>query len=487
MYKFIGFNFDLLNKERIATLRVIGKKIGVKSPTSKNKEVLIEEIIAIQKNEKEPIIITEDELRKTKINLTDFLVKIEEELPDEIEMTKDEEDNGDKPYEFWVKNYPDYSHLKFRDSEELFDVEGIFEQHESGFGFLRVKNYEISSGDVYISNQNIRKYQLKSGDKVKARAKFSKEGNSAAVNYVVEINNAVPGYCFNRLDFDRLNACYPTEKFNFGLSDDVALRCIDIFAPIGKGQRGLIVAPPKVGKTTLIKKIAKAIETYNKDVVLMVLLIDERPEEVTDIKESIESEVISSTFDKKPEHHIRVAKLAAERAKRLAEFGTNVVILLDSITRLTRAYNNVTESTGKVLTGGLDPNALAEAKQFFGSARNTKESGSITILATALVDTGSRMDDIIFEEFKSTGNMEIYLSRELSERRIFPAIDIYKSGTRNEEKLLTEEQLVAVYKIRKILNNTKNPTDSLIEMIKKTKDNDDLLLRADSWLKIFKA
>lgn len=487
MYKFIKFTFEILNNELISTLRAIGKLIGVKSPTSKNKEVLINEIINTQKNEEKPKIITTEALKKTKIHLRDFLVIVEEDLPEEIEMPKDSIDNGDKPYEFWVKKYPDYSHLKFRDSEELFDVEGIFEQHESGFGFLRVKNYEISSDDVYISNQNIRKYQLKSGDKVKARAKFSKEGNSAAVHNVVEINNAVPGYCFNRLDFDRLNAIYPIEKFNFGLSDDVALRCIDIFAPIGKGQRGLIVAPPKVGKTTLIKKIAKAIETYNKDVVLMVLLIDERPEEVTDIKESIESEVISSTFDKKPEHHIQVAKLAIERAKRLAEFGTNVVILLDSITRLTRAYNNVTESTGKVMTGGLDPNALAEAKQFFGSARNTKESGSITILATALVDTGSRMDDIIFEEFKSTGNMEIYLSRELSERRIFPAIDIYKSGTRNEEKLLTEEQLVSVYKIRKILNNTKNPTDSLIEMVNKTKDNDDLLLRADSWLKIFKA
>ena len=490
MGKLIRFTEEILNIQHITTLREIGRVLGVKSPTSKSKPRLIKDILSVQKGSIEPCRENKGAPSKTKIDISEFFVS-EQNSYTPAEVTEEERENmqknADVPYSELVKDSLENAELTFHDSEKLFDVEGVFEQHDSGYGFLRTKNYEISSGDVYISNVNIKKYQLKTGDKVKARAKFVKEGNSAAVNSVFEINNTYPEFSLNRDDFDSLTPCYPKRKIKLGLSSDISLRCIDLFSPIGRGQRGLIVAPPKAGKTTLIKQIAKAIEKDNNDIYLMVLLIDERPEEVTDIQESIRSEVIYSTFDQKPEHHIRVAELAINRAKRLAEYGTNVVVLLDSITRLTRAYNNATESSGKVLTGGLDPTALQMAKRLFGSARNTKTSGNITILATALVDTGSRMDDIIYEEFKSTGNMEVHLSRELSERRIFPAIDINKSGTRNEELLLSEEELSAVYSIRRILSSNNNPTDTLIDMMKKTKDNIELLAKAETWEKLYKS
>ncbi|MBQ7642916.1 MAG: transcription termination factor Rho, partial [Clostridia bacterium] len=298
-----------------------------------------------------------------------------------------------------------------------------------------------------------------------------------------------PALFLKRTNFDDLIPYYPTKRLkleNATNADDVAIRCIDLFAPIGKGQRGLIVAPPKAGKTTLLKKIAQAIESNYPDVKLIILLIDERPEEVTDIKRSVKGEVVFSTFDENAEHHIRAAELVINRAKRLVEVGQDVVILMDSITRLARAYNNTIDSSGKTLSGGLDPAALNGPKRFFGAARNIDDGGSLTVLSTALIETGSRLDDVIYEEFKGTGNMEIHLSRELSEKRIFPAIDLYKSGTRKDELLLSEKELATVYKLRKILSERSDATDTLIEMMKKSKNNDDLISKIDVWMQLYR-
>ncbi|MBQ7339283.1 MAG: transcription termination factor Rho [Clostridia bacterium] len=485
MAKFITFTKEILSEQVIGTLREIGRVIGVKSPSTQNKEELIEAIMDVQQNKVAPVWGTKGARVKTKINLSAFIVDDEEDESKANEEKKEDKpiDPDKIPYSEYVKNFGSSEYV-FRDSQVLFPVEGIFEQLEAGYGFIRTKNYEMSSNDVHVSGHVIKKYQLKSGDKVKARAKVIKEGSAPSAFVVTEINDAFPDYILGRDDFDSLIPCYPKRRFNFGLSEDLSLRCIDLFAPIGKGQRGLIVAPPKAGKTTLVKKLAKCIEKKNPEVNLFVLLIDERPEEVTDIIENVDAEVVYSTFDQKPEHHIRAAELVIERAKRMAEFGASVVILLDSITRLTKAYNNTIESSGKTLTGGIDPVALQMAKKLFGSARNTKGNGNITILATAMVDTGSKMDDVIYEEFKSTGNMEIHLSRELSERRIFPAIDLKKTGTRNEELLLSEEELDAVYRIRKLLGGSADQTSALLEMLKKTKDNSELLSKSEAWTKL---
>ena len=381
--------------------------------------------------------------------------------------------------------------VAFHDSEKAANitVEGVLEVHTNGYGFLRVNNYENSREDAYVSTINIKKYNLRRGDRVKAICTPPKETEAAALKQILSINDLDPALFLKRTNFDDLIPYYPTERLkleNAANSDDVAIRCIDLFAPLGKGQRGLIVAPPKTGKTTLLKKIAQAIESNDPDVKLIILLIDERPEEVTDIKRSVHGEVVFSTFDESAEHHIRAAELVINRAKRLVEVGQDVVILMDSITRLARAYNNTIESSGKTLSGGLDPTALTGPKRFFGAARNIEDGGSLTVLSTALIDTGSRMDDVIYEEFKGTGNMEIHLSRELSEKRIFPAIDLYKSGTRKEELLLSEKELSTVFKLRKILAERNDATDSLIEMMKKTKNNDDLIAKVDAWISLYK-
>ncbi|MBQ4097986.1 MAG: transcription termination factor Rho, partial [Clostridia bacterium] len=314
-------------------------------------------------------------------------------------------------------------------------------------------------------------------------------GELAALQNVVTINDLDPRLFLTRKSFDELTPFYPDEKINLeveGMETDVALRCIDIFSPIGKGQRGLIVAPPKTGKTTLLKLIAGAIESNYPAVKLIVLLIDERPEEVTDIKRSVVSEVVYSTFDESPAHHVRTAEAVINRAKRMLEVGKDVVILMDSITRLTRAYNSVVESSGKTLSGGLDPQAMQGPKRIFGAARNVEGGGSLTILSTALIETGSRMDDVIYEEFKGTGNMEIHLSRGLSEKRIFPAIDLNKSGTRKEELLLNKEEIDLSYKLRRILSEEEDATDKLIDMMKKTKNNKDLAKKVDVYFKSYK-
>ena len=354
-------------------------------------------------------------------------------------------------------------------------AEGVLEILPDGFGFLRGENYQSTENDVYISPAQIRRFNMKTGDKVCGITREPKNNERfRAVLYVKSINDIKPETAANRRDFDRLTPVYPKERLVLEAEpENIATRIIDIMAPIGKGQRGMIVAPPKAGKTTLIKKIAKSIEKNNPDVELIVLLVDERPEEVTDIKEYVDSDVIASTFDQEPSNHIKVAEMVLARAKCLVEHGRDVVILMDSITRLSRAYNLTITPTGRTLSGGLDPGALYGPKKFFGSARNMREGGSLTIIATALVDTGSRMDDMIFEEFKGTGNMELHLDRKLAERRIYPAIDIFKSGTRNEELLLSAQEMDTMVTLRKYFSNKtlQEVAEDVISVMKNTKNN----------------
>ena len=369
-------------------------------------------------------------------------------------------------------------------------VEGILEVLPDGYGFLRGENYLSSPKDVYISPIQIRRFKLDKGDKIKGIARLPKEGEKfPALIYVGEVNGDLPEKAYRRKKFDDLTPIYPDERIRLETSpDEYAMRMIDLISPIGKGQRGMIVAPPKVGKTTLLKKIANSISTNNPEIELIVLLIDERPEEVTDMRRSIKGDVIYSTFDELPEHHVKVAEMVLERAKRLTEQNKDVVILLDSITRLARAYNLVIPSSGRTLSGGLDPNALHKPKKFFGAARNIEKGGSLTILATSLIETGSRMDDVIFEEFKGTGNMEVHLDRGLSEKRIFPAIDINKSGTRREELLLTKQELDTVFALRKAMSTKpiSEITEQLINQMLETKNNEEFIEKINEYLKDIK-
>ena len=369
-------------------------------------------------------------------------------------------------------------------------VEGILEVLPDGYGFLRGENYLSSPKDVYISPVQIRRFRLDKGDKIKGIARQPKEGEKfPALIYVGEVNGQAPEMAYKRKKFDDLIPIYPNERLKLETNPtDFAMRLIDLVCPVGKGQRGMIVAPPKVGKTTLLKKIANSISANNPEVELIVLLIDERPEEVTDMKRSIKGDVIYSTFDELPEHHVKVAEMVLERAKRLTEQNKDVVILLDSITRLARAYNLVIPSSGRTLSGGFDPAALHKPKKFFGAARNIENGGSLTILATALIETGSRMDDVIFEEFKGTGNMEVVLDKKLSEKRIFPAIDINKSGTRREDLLQTPKELETVYALRKAMNSlpVADVTDQLISQMVSTKTNEEFIDKIDLYLKRFK-
>ena len=368
-------------------------------------------------------------------------------------------------------------------------VEGILDILPDGYGFLRGENYLSSPKDVYISVVQIRRFKLDTGDIIKGISRFKEGEKFPSLIFVVEVNGESPEKAARRKRFDELTPIYPNERIKLETqSNEYAMRMIDLMSPIGKGQRGMIVAPPKVGKTTLLKKIANSISTNNPEEKLIVLLIDERPEEVTDMKRSINGEVIYSTFDELPEHHVKVAEMVLERAKRLVEQGKDVVILLDSITRLARAYNLTIPSSGRTLSGGLDPAALHKPKKFFGAARNIEFGGSLTILATALVDTGSRMDDVIFEEFKGTGNMEVHLDRKLSEKRIFPAIDINKSGTRREDLLLTSKEKETVFALRKAMNSmpVADVTEQVISMMVKTKNNKEFLDSIDDYIRRFK-
>ncbi len=355
-------------------------------------------------------------------------------------------------------------------------VEGILDLAEGGFGFLRFNNFLTSDKDVYVSPTQIRRFNLKTGDQIKGISRHPNQGERfGALLYVQEVNGDPPTAAKNRPQFEDLTPIFPNERLTLeNGTTELATRLIDLIAPIGKGQRGMIAAPPKAGKTTLLKQMAQAIERNYPEVEVIVLLIGERPEEVTDMKRSLKGgEVIYSTFDELPAHHVKVATMVLERAKRLVEHGRDVVVLLDSITRLTRANNLVIPSSGRTLSGGLDPASFHFPKRFFGAARNMEEGGSLTILATALVETGSRMDDMIFEEFKGTGNMELRLDRKLQEKRIFPAIDLNQSGTRREDLLMTGDELEAVWIMRKAMNasGTKDVTESIIDSLAHTKDN----------------
>ncbi len=373
--------------------------------------------------------------------------------------------------------------LEAHPDKEL-EVEGVLEKLPDGFGFLRSARFDYVSGpdDIYVSPSQIRRFNLRTGDTVLGVIRKPKEGEKYfALLKINKVNFQEPAELLDRPYFDRLSALYPNERFHLESDPSfISTRILDLFAPIGKGQRGLIVAPPKAGKTLLLKEIAQTIVVNNPEVYLIVLLIDERPEEVTDLRKSVHgkhAEVISSTFDESAERHVQVAEIVIEKAKRLVEVGKHVVILLDAITRLARAYNTIAPASGKILTGGIDANALQRPKRFFGAARNTEEGGSLTIIATALIETGSRMDEVIYEEFKGTGNMEMHMSRKLSNRRIFPAFDLLASGTRREELLIGEAELNKVWVLRKMLTtmNTTEGMEFLIEKIKKFKTNEEFL------------
>ena len=385
----------------------------------------------------------------------------------------------------------DYSQVNSAVSDMLLsndcpDGAGVLEVHPDGYGFLRAENYLPGTKDVYISIAQIRRFNLRNGDYVEGKTRAQREGDRyVAMLYITAINGERPEAVSRRPRFEDLTPIYPDSRIrleNQEAEEDLALRSIDLLAPIGKGQRGMIVSPPKAGKTVLLKKIANAITRNSPEIHLIVLLIDERPEEVTDLKRSIDGEVVYSTFDEAPENHTRLSEMALDRAQRLVEMGKDVVILMDSITRLARAYNLVIPPTGRSLSGGLDPGALYKPKRFFGAARNIEFGGSLTIIATALVDTGSRMDDIIYEEFKGTGNMELHLDRKLSEKRIFPAVDLNKSGTRREELLLDPDESECALSVRRMLSSGgPDATEQLIGLMAKTRKNKDFLQRMKGW------
>ncbi len=395
-------------------------------------------------------------------------------------LEKDREENNSKQNNRENKNSEQKPKEDYKTPEdEKEDAEGVLEILPDGFGFLRGSNYLSTENDVYVSPSQIKRFNLKTGDKVMGITRKPKSGERfRALIYVKTVNDENPETSKRRTNFELLTPIYPEEKLTLETTqNNIATRLIDLISPIGKGQRGLIVAPPKAGKTVLLKSIANSITKNHPDVELIVLLIDERPEEVTDMRESIEGDVIYSTFDQVASHHVKVAEMVLNRAERLVEHGKDVVILLDSITRLARAYNLTISPTGRTLSGGLDPGALHGPKKFFGAARNIRQGGSLTILGTALVETGSRMDDVIFEEFKGTGNMELHLDRKLAEKRIFPAVDIYKSGTRREDLLLTEEEKSALWTLRRQMSNESvlEVTDKVLELLKKTKTNKEFI------------
>jgi transcription termination factor Rho len=429
-------------------LRVIAKTLGIKSVTKYRKNELID--IILDNTGKEEKDIPEKKAVE-EIDIKDIDM---EELPEKVTEELEQMDNID-------------------------GAEGILEIHQDGYGFLRSDNYLSGDNDIYVSPSQIRRFRLRTGDKVFGITRPAKSGEKyKALLYVKSVNGLDPETCLTRPDFDSLTPIYPRKRIEMETTpNNLSTRIIDLIAPIGKGQRGMIVSPPKAGKTTLLKSVANAISKNHPEIEIIVLLIDERPEEVTDMRRSVDGDVVYSTFDELPNHHTKVAEIVLERAKRLVEHGKDVVILLDSITRLARAYNLTIPATGRTLSGGLDPGALHKPKRFFGAARNLEEGGSLTILATALVETGSRMDDVIFEEFKGTGNMEIHLDRKLSEKRIFPALDINKSGTRREDLLLSQRELETIWSIRKALGNapTQDVTETLIENLMNTKSNEEFI------------
>lgn len=536
------FSKSELEAKSIFEMRALAKEVGISAPTKMNKAELVDMVFKITNGEIEPPQAprrgrpkkygdateqTTSEKPQIAQSLAQNLAQPEQiltpspakvEVIGEISLPKGFERPKYQPTrQFAQQNQKQYSNNGFnqnnygqkqnnfrnqnqnqvqrdnviaerKDDEETEQIrEGYLEINPDGYGFLRVKNGEFNEMDAYVSAMKIKQYGLRRGDYVTSLCKKVQEGRPSAVVSVTTINGIESDKVGKRPNFDDLVPIYPDERIRLEVAPrEFATRCIDLVSPIGKGQRGIIVSPPKAGKTTLLKMIASSIATNYPDIELKVLLIDERPEEVTDMQRSIKGEVVYSTFDELPEHHTKTAEMLLERAKRLVEMGKDVVILLDSLTRLARAYNLTIPPTGRTLSGGIDPGALHSPKRFFGSARNIENGGSLTIIATALVDTGSRMDDVIFEEFKGTGNMEIHLDRRLSEKRIFPAIDLAKSGTRKEELLLTPSELEGTWGIRKLLSNADNAeaTENLINMIVKTSSNKEFIDQLNLQLRV---
>ena len=508
---------DYLEGMSIHEIRTLAREVGVPHPTSLKKQEMIDCILDIRDGKTEPQTARKAG-RPPKTNpmpvTTDTIssdAPIEPAAPAEPERQNgridrrpnagrrqagewsytvqpernnaDRQDRAERPFDRPERGSQD--RMSETEFDEVFlkscEVRcGILEILPDGYGFLRANNFRNSSRDSYVSTQRIKRYGLRPGDYIKAYCKASAEGKPPAVMAVSEINGKPVEKTLNRPRFDDLIPIFPNEKLRLeipGRRNELAARAIDLIAPIGKGQRAMVVSPPKAGKTTLLKMIAHSISVNSPDVTLMVLLIDERPEEVTDMQRSINGEVIYSTFDEESDNHIKVAELVLNRAKRMVEEGKDVVILLDSLTRLARANNVIVPSSGKTLSGGVDPVSLYFPKRFFGAARNIENGGSLTIIATALVDTGSRMDDVVYEEFKGTGNMEIHLDRKLSEKRIFPAIDLNRSGTRREELLLTQKELEGAYLIRKLLSagDNQEAAESIINLMLKTPNNEELI------------
>ncbi len=460
--------------------RRMRKEPEIRRPVRRGRPPLEQE--TSEKTEK-PVPIEEDK-ESGEIQIEDAEMGVQDTfVPNKgIEAEEDREqptERTDNTRETRENNYrPGYGKdLSRLESDE--PVSGILEVLPDGYGFLRGQNYLSGPRDIYVSPSQIRRFNLKTGDKIVGKGRIQKEGEKfQALLYVLSVNGEGPDMAQRRRPFEQLTPIFPDKRITLETEPkELSPRLIDLIAPIGKGQRGLIVSPPKAGKTILLKKIANAITQKYSDIELIVLLIDERPEEVTDMQRSIKGDVIYSTFDELPEHHIKVAEMVLERAQRLVEQKKDVVILLDSITRLARAYNLTIPPTGRTLSGGLDPGALHKPKRFFGSARNIEFGGSLTIIATALIDTGSRMDDVIYEEFKGTGNMELHLDRKLSEKRIFPAIDINRSGTRREEMLLSQKELEAIWAIRKAMSNmgTAEVAEMIVNRLVQTKTNDEFV------------
>ena len=448
-------------------LRDLAKSRGIKSTSTMKKADLVEAMLAEDAKKEKEKAAKESEKKQEQPAHSE---KPERKRADSAESAKEGSKEGER------EEASQDDTIKNLDSG--ITVNGILEVMQDGFGFIRSDNYLPGENDVYVSPSQIRKFNLKTGDIIcgNTRIKTQQEKFSALL-YITTINGYQPGVIQQRKNFEDLTPIFPNERIRLERpGSSVAMRIVDLISPIGKGQRGMIVSQPKAGKTTLLKEIAKSVTASNPDMHLIILLIDERPEEVTDIKEAIEGdnvEVIYSTFDELPEHHKRVSEMVIERAKRLVEHHKDVMILLDSITRLARAYNLTVPPSGRTLSGGLDPAALHMPKRFFGAARNMREGGSLTVLATALVDTGSKMDDVVFEEFKGTGNMELVLDRKLSEKRVFPAIDIVKSGTRREDLLLDPDELEAVEIMRKAYNGMRadEAVENILNMFARTKNN----------------
>ena len=517
----------------VSELREIAKANGIKSVTTLRKQQLIDMIIetaerkdaesnGVEKSGEEAIKVSKKEIskdetvektRRTRRKTVrtketsiagDTIKESTEYEKDGSERSKESTDNAKERIEdarerteYTERENQDFryereeseggrrEHRRVREHKQIVPDEngpvktGILEVMPDGFGFIRCDNYLPGDDDVYVAPSQIKRFHLKTGDFVTGQVREKRETEKfGALYYLQQVNGESLDKVMSRPNFEDLTPIFPNERLHLETDGhSTAMRVVDLVSPIGKGQRGMIVSPPKAGKTTLLKETARAVLKNNPEMEMIILLIDERPEEVTDMKESINADVIYSTFDQVSSHHVKVAEMVLNRAQRLVEHGKDVVILLDSITRLARAYNLTISPTGRTLSGGLDPGALHGPKKFFGAARNIRQGGSLTILATALVETGSRMDDVIFEEFKGTGNMELNLDRKLAEKRIFPAVDIYKSGTRREDLLLTDKEKTALWKLRKEMSNSSilEVTDNVLEALKRTKTNEEFI------------